>query len=46
VSTIIVGTKDLDHLAENVAAVQAGPLPADVVAEAKKRLDVAGVRVG
>lgn len=46
VSTIIVGTKNLDHLAENVAAVQAGPLPVDVVAEAKKRLDAAGVMVG
>ena len=46
VDTIIVGTKNLDHLAENVATVQAGPLPADVVAEAKKRLDAAGVTVG
>jgi aryl-alcohol dehydrogenase-like predicted oxidoreductase len=44
--TIIVGTKSLDHLAENVAAVQAGPLPADVLAEAKRRLDAAGVTVG
>jgi aryl-alcohol dehydrogenase-like predicted oxidoreductase len=46
VSTIIVGTKNLDHLAENVAAAQAGPLPADVLAEAKRRLDAAGVTVG
>lgn len=46
VSTIIVGTKDLDHLAENVAAAQAGTLPADVLAEAKRRLDAAGVTVG
>lgn len=45
VHTIIVGTKSLDHLAENVAAVEAGPLPADVVAEARKRLDAAGVTV-
>ncbi len=43
--TIIVGTKNLDHLAENVAAVEAGPLPDDVLAEAKKRLDAAGVTV-
>ncbi len=46
VSTIIVGTKNLDHLAENVAAAQAGPLPADALAEAKRRLDAAGVVVG
>jgi len=46
VHTIIVGTKSLEHLADNVAAVEAGPLPADVVAEMKKRLDAAGVMVG
>ncbi|HJZ45884.1 MAG TPA: hypothetical protein VKE41_01920 [Roseiflexaceae bacterium] len=31
-----------DHLAENLRAAQAGPLPADVYAEAKRRLDAAG----
>jgi aryl-alcohol dehydrogenase-like predicted oxidoreductase len=41
--TTIVGTKSLDHLADNVRAVEAGPLPADVLAEAKLRLDRAGV---
>ncbi|MBN1875484.1 MAG: aldo/keto reductase [Anaerolineae bacterium] len=41
VHTIIVGTKNLDHIAENVTAVESGPLPADVLVEAKKRLDVA-----
>ena len=45
VHIIIVGTKSLDHLAENVAAVEAGPLPADALAEAKRRLDAAGVTV-
>jgi aryl-alcohol dehydrogenase-like predicted oxidoreductase len=40
-STNIVGTKNPKHLAENVAAAQRGPLPEDVYAEAKKRLDAA-----
>jgi hypothetical protein len=30
------------HLAENVAAAEAGPLPEDVYVEAKRRLDNAG----
>jgi len=38
-STNIVGTKSPEHLAENVAAAARGPLPADVYAEAKRRLD-------
>jgi aryl-alcohol dehydrogenase-like predicted oxidoreductase len=41
--TTIIGTKSLDHLAQNIAAVAAGPLPADVLAEAKRRLDAAGI---
>jgi aryl-alcohol dehydrogenase-like predicted oxidoreductase len=36
--TTIVGTAHLDHLAANVAAAQKGALPADVYAEAKRRL--------
>jgi aryl-alcohol dehydrogenase-like predicted oxidoreductase len=40
--TIIVGTLYPEHLAENVAAVQKGPLAADVYAEAKRRLAQAG----
>jgi hypothetical protein len=32
------------HLNENVAIAEKGPLPADVYAEAKKRLDAAGER--
>ena len=35
--TEIVGTKNLDHLAANIAAASHGPLPADVYAEAKAR---------
>jgi aryl-alcohol dehydrogenase-like predicted oxidoreductase len=42
VDTIIVGTMNVEHLNENVAAALAGPLPDDVYAEAKRRLDAAG----
>ena len=37
-STAIVGTANLDHLASNLAMAEKGPLPADVYAEAKSRL--------
>jgi hypothetical protein len=33
-----------EHLQENLAAVQLGPLPAATYAEAKRRLDHAGER--
>jgi aryl-alcohol dehydrogenase-like predicted oxidoreductase len=36
--TTIVGTSDTEHLAANVAAARKGPLPADVYAEARRRL--------
>jgi len=36
--TTIVGTSDLEHLRANVRAAKLGPLPTDVVAEAKRRL--------
>lgn len=39
--TNIVGTSNHAHLADNVAAAARGPLPADVYAEAKRRLDAA-----
>ena len=42
--TIIVGTTRSEHLQENLAAVQRGPLPAATYAEAKRRLDHAGER--
>jgi aryl-alcohol dehydrogenase-like predicted oxidoreductase len=42
--TAIIGTKNLDHLRDNVAAARKGPLPADMVAEAKRRLDATGSR--
>jgi aryl-alcohol dehydrogenase-like predicted oxidoreductase len=41
-STTIVGTKNPEHLRDNIEAAKRGPLPADVLAEAKKRLEAAG----
>ncbi len=41
-NTTIVGTSSTEHLAENVAAAQRGPLPSDVYEETKRRLDAAG----
>lgn len=35
VSSVIVGTKDMDHFAQNVAVVQKGPLPAELLAAVK-----------
>jgi aryl-alcohol dehydrogenase-like predicted oxidoreductase len=43
--TNIVGTINPDHLQHNVDVLLQGPLPADVYAEAKRRLDVAGSTV-
>ena len=40
--TIIVGTTNPDHVAENARAVLRGPLPADVYEEVKRRMDNAG----
>jgi aryl-alcohol dehydrogenase-like predicted oxidoreductase len=40
--TTIVGTRSIEHLRENLAAAASGPLPADVLAEAKTRLTAAG----
>jgi len=37
-STTIVGTSDAEHLRSNVAIAEKGPLPADLYAEALKRL--------
>ena len=41
--TTIIGTKSLEHLADNIKAIETGPLPDDILAEAKKRLDAAGI---
>ena len=40
--TTIVGTKSVEHLADNVAAALKGPLPQDVLEEAKQRLAAVG----
>jgi aryl-alcohol dehydrogenase-like predicted oxidoreductase len=37
-SSTIVGTSSVDHLRANVAIAEKGPLPADLYAEAKRRL--------
>jgi aryl-alcohol dehydrogenase-like predicted oxidoreductase len=42
--TTIVGTRDLGHLRDNIAAALKGPLPENVVEEAKRRLAAAGSR--
>ncbi len=41
-NTTIVGTKNTDHLTENLRMAAHGALPADVYEEAKRRLDAAG----
>jgi aryl-alcohol dehydrogenase-like predicted oxidoreductase len=43
IGAMIVGTKSLDHLAENVQAASAGRLPDDIYSEAKRRLESGGV---
>jgi len=43
VNTTIVGTLYPEHLRENLAAVERGPLPANVYDEAKRRLDGVGI---
>ena len=43
VHTIIVGTLYPEHLQENIAAVEKGPLAEDVYEEAKSRLDRVGI---
>jgi aryl-alcohol dehydrogenase-like predicted oxidoreductase len=42
--TTIVGTRDAGHLRDNIAAALKGPLPEDILREARQRLDKAGSR--
>jgi aryl-alcohol dehydrogenase-like predicted oxidoreductase len=42
--TTIVGTRDVGHLSDNIAAALKGPLPERVMEEAKRRLAEAGSR--
>lgn len=45
-STMIIGSKNTDHITANAQAAQKGKLPADVYAEAKRRLDAVGIVAG
>lgn len=45
IGTMIVGSKNPDHIIANAKAAQKGKLPDDVYAEAKQRLDAAGIVV-
>ena len=45
-SSSVVGTKHIGHLEDNVKAAMKGPLPAEVYAEAKMRLNFAGAIAG
>ena len=42
--TTIVGTTNLGHLRHNIAAAQAGPIPAATYEKVKERMDEVGVR--
>jgi aryl-alcohol dehydrogenase-like predicted oxidoreductase len=42
-STVIIGTRSLDHLQDNIETFKHGALPNDVYNEAKSRLDDVGV---
>lgn len=46
ISSLVVGTKNSGHLSENIAAANRGPLSADTYAEAKRRLNRAGIVAG
>lgn len=46
VHTIIVGTKNLDHLADNVSAAHIGALSEDVYQQTLARLQSAGIKPG
>jgi len=45
-STMIIGSKNADHIVANVQAAQKGKLPNHVYEEAKRRLDAAGIVAG
>lgn len=42
VTTVIVGTGNPDHVPRNIQAARLGPLPEDIYAEARRRLDAIG----
>ena len=39
IHTVIVGSQDPEHIAENAGAARLGPLPADIYLEARRRLE-------
>jgi aryl-alcohol dehydrogenase-like predicted oxidoreductase len=45
-SNVLVGTKSIAHLQDNVAAAQKGILPEDIYTEAKRRLNYVGIVTG
>ncbi len=46
ISSLVVGTKNIEHLRENAKTAARGPLPDQVYAEAKRRLAFAGIVPG
>jgi aryl-alcohol dehydrogenase-like predicted oxidoreductase len=46
ISTMIIGTQNLDHLTANIKAATEGMLPDDIYLEAKHRLDAVGIVMG
>lgn len=46
ISTMIIGTKNSDHLTANIEAATKGILPAGIYLEAKRRLDAVGIVTG
>ena len=44
--TTIVGTRDVGHLRDNIDAALKGPLPKDIMEEAKRRLEQTTSRSG
>lgn len=43
VTTVIVGTANPEHVRANARAARRGPLPDEIYAEARRRLDLAGI---
>lgn len=46
ISSLVIGTKNIEHLMEDLDAVEKGPLCQEVYEEAKRRLNFAGVIAG
>jgi aryl-alcohol dehydrogenase-like predicted oxidoreductase len=46
ISTLVIGTKNFNHVADNVRTVGRGPLSSELYAEARRRLNFAGIVAG